>query len=154
MSDPIQHIQSLAHNSFAFSPLLVEFYSCAEKLEKNVLLSYVVIPLLLNKKSYNFFHNANKNSTLITFIQDKERQIDIQSRVSYFKHITHKSLQFCVDTKAIHIDEKLSVHVVDNTKIPYTMAPKSMLGAARKMGKILSEYAIPHCYQLLGVHKI
>ena len=50
MSKFIENISTLQNNTFALTPLLVSFYKNLKPTDKNILLAYFVLPLVLNNE--------------------------------------------------------------------------------------------------------
>jgi hypothetical protein len=59
MSNAIESYAVLHNNPFILAPLFREFYSALPQSPKNLLLSYLVLPLVLQPASREFLFRAN-----------------------------------------------------------------------------------------------
>ena len=73
MNKFIDSVYKIHNNPFIFTPLIVAFYEQLEKKPKNILLAYLVLPLVLNERSKQTLQNVRKTSSIHTFIDSSDK---------------------------------------------------------------------------------
>ena len=73
MSKYVDSIYKINNNIFIFTPLFVAFYQNLKPNPKNLLLSYLVLPLVLHKTSQEKIKNSKTTSSIFTFLDSKDK---------------------------------------------------------------------------------
>ena len=116
MSEFVDNIIVLKTNVFALTPLLVSFYRNLKSQENNILLSYFVFPIVLDKKCIEKLKNLRVTSSLSKVTKDKEIMAGFEERFDFYKDITNKCLQYAMECNYIKLSDDMSVSVpADNS---------------------------------------
>ena len=163
MSRYIDSIYKVNNNTFLFTPLIVEFYKRLKVTNKNVLLSYLVLPLVLNKKSKEALISSSTRSSIFSFASNKQKNKDgiknvenifgLPDRIEEYKEQTNRCLQYAIDNGWISLNEDLSVNVV-NSSLNNSSELKDSHKAASNLHKILKDLDVVTIYRLLGIKKL
>lgn len=153
MSKAVESIYNLYNNPFNLSPLIVGFYKSYNGQPKDILLSYLVFPLVLYETSREWLKNAKKTSSIRTFCRKNKNLYGLPERVAEFKEITNQCLQYSIDNKFLEIDDTLTVHVVNQNKNCDSSLNTSFKASAN-LPKLFNELDIVAIYRLLGVKKL
>ena len=154
MSEIINNTHTLFSNTFILTPIILSFYEgyCGQK--KDVLLAYLILPLLLHEKSRCNIFNARKSSRITKVTSDKDSIAGLPLRVEEYKQITNQCLQYAIDCKMIHVNEYMQVEVSD----VYNPSPIGFLNehhrAAKKLNNIFNTHDVVTIYKLLGIKKL
>lgn len=162
MNKYIESVHRVNNNTFVLTPLIVEFYKKLHKTEKNILLAYLVLPLVLNEKSRDSLLRVNTRSSIYSFISNKvkkgssknvENIFGLPYRIENYKSITNSCLQYAIDNKWIEVNSDLSVNVLEES-----MVSSDNLNSAQKASsnlyKIFKDLDVVTVYRLLGIKKI
>lgn len=157
--DSIKNISIIYNNPFIFSPLFVEFYSSIPQKEKNILLSYLVLPLTLYNPSRVAIKNsqAGSRSTIYSVFSERkteERIFGLEERIKSYKSLTNNSLQYAISSGMLILNDDLSVSIKNPKLANKKLCQKDALTAARKLGLLFAQYDIPTCFGILGVKEI
>lgn len=136
MSKFANNIFSIHNNIFSLTPVIISFYKNYRSREKDILLSYFILPIVLNPEVKVEIKSITSKSNLTRLVSNKKIMAGFQDRFKQFQHITNDCLQYAVDCKYIEIDKKLSVKVI-NTNILYTDTSLSQeINLASKLPKM------------------
>jgi hypothetical protein len=160
MSKAIQHLNILYNNPFLLTPIIVKFYEKYEgKQDKDMLLSYLILPLVLYEGSKLILKNKKKglrtfiNYTKKNEINKNDKLFGLPVRVEDYKELTNLCLQHAFDTGSLQLNRGLSITFlknnfkVDNSSVVY-------LKAAENLALLLKKEKITHIYMRLGIKKI
>lgn len=153
MSKYIENIETLQHNVFALTPLLVSFYKNMPKQEKNLLLAYFVFPIVLNKRCLEKLKVVQTRTPLSRLTGDKEFMAGFEERFVYYKDITNRCIQYAVDCGYIEIDAKLSVTVVQGERYQTDTRLTESLKLANQLYRLFRKNVI-NTYYLFGIKAI
>lgn len=150
MSNAIRSFTVIHNNPFILAPLLELFYAALPKRPKNILLSYLVLPLVLFPPSQSFLAGARANSSIRTMVKGRERLYGLCERVEEYKALTNLCIQHAVDSGSIAIEEDLSVLTII-PRLDASLCPRASAKAASKLGILFAPYEIQTIYRSLGV---
>ena len=105
----IEYLYTLYNNIFAYTPLLHSFYEEYIGQDKDILLSYLILPLVLNETSRNKLVKLTARSSLFTFCKYEECIIGLPERIKQYKAVTNDCIQYGVDRGLFR---KLPIHLV------------------------------------------
>ncbi len=155
MSKYIESIYKVNNNTFLLTPLIVEFYKELQWTRNNVLLSYLVLPLVLNKKSKEFLMTASTRSSIHSFVSKKnvENIFGLPDRIMEYKEQTNHCLQYAIDCGWVSLNEDLSVSV-SNTSLEISSELEESQKAASNLKKVFKDLDVVTIYRLLGIKKL
>ena len=148
MTNAIDHLSTLYFSPVIHKKLFLEFYINTKLRANNILLAYLILPLYFNSKTRLFFENANKKSSLITFVSKRERISNIEKKVHDFREITNRCLQMLVDENIIEIQENASI------KVNFNQEPQYKNRFSENISRILSDNDVAVTYRMLGIKKL
>lgn len=146
------HIYTLRRTPFALAPVIHTFYDHWDGVEKDVLLSYLILPLITYKPIRNFLSNSNRKSSIRTLTQEASRIVGLELRLEEFKPITNAALLILTSEKSIALNEDMSVTTLG--KIREENADESLIKLARKLAVILTGENVVSTYRTLGLKSL
>lgn len=150
MSKFIENISTLQNNTFALTPLLVSFYKNLKPTDKNILLAYFVLPLVLNNEFLEKIQKITTASNLSRITRDKDIMAGFEERFYFYKEQTNMCLQYAIDCRYIEVDKNLTVIVInDNNRLADTRLDKS-LRLASQLSNIFTKNVI-NTYYAFGI---
>ncbi len=153
MIKTIKHVHKVYNNPFLLTPLILSFYKNYSGQPKDILLSYLVLPLILHDSSRAWLKGANKNSSLTTFGRNRENYYGLPERIEEYKNITNKCIQYAVDKKVIIINNEMQVSLLQSEIETPTYLGDS-IKAAENIYKIFKNLGIASIYRSLGVKQL
>lgn len=153
MTGAIDNICTLHYSPYILAPLLERFYESLSVRPNNILLSYLVFPLLMSPKSMVKFKNANSRSSLHTLTSYRDSFFGLEEKVAEFKEITNKSLFLLIEGGGLELGSDMSVSFQEKT-LDDSVCSHEQLRAAKNLGIMMTPYDIPTCYRILGVRNI
>ncbi len=153
MSNALDYISTLYFTPYKTGPLLAYFYKQLDPSSKNILLSYLVLPLILTPDSRIKLKHSNIRSNLVTFSSEKQVLFGLQDKVIEFKERTNKCLLLLIENKTIILNEDLSVNFNDH-QLESSATPKDYIRASKNLGILLNKYNVVDCYRMLGLQKL
>ncbi|MFA8341420.1 MAG: three component ABC system middle component [Rhodothermaceae bacterium] len=154
MSKFADSIYKLNNNPFVFSPLFIQAYKNFVQIEKNILLSYLILPLVLNQNSCKSLKYSKSNSSMQTFSSKNENLFGLTDRIELYKPITNLCLQYLIDNKVFTLNENLSIIIENTDRIPGTNRKDDYMKAAAKIHNIFKDFDVISIYRELGVKKL
>jgi len=158
MSKYTENLYTIHNNIFVLTPLFIEFYSNLQVTPKNILLSYLVLPLVLYEQSQQKIKTSNSRSSIHSFLNSKEKDkrenvYGLPERVEEYKAITNQCLQYALDNNWIEIDKDLRVNVIEkqSNKIPNL---QDAFIASKKLCNIFQDLDVVTIYKALGVKQL
>lgn len=148
-----QNYATLTQSPLVLAPVIESFFYALERQERNILLGYLVLPIVLHAPSRQFLGNARSTSSLITFCRNKEFLAGLSTRVERWKHVSGVAMQNSVSCHHLEVKEDLSIaagHVANEVD---GLMPKETK-AAKKLAHLMSPYSVAAVYRILGVGKL
>lgn len=149
---PSDHIYTLHRTPFSLAPLIHSFYDEWESEERDILLSYLILPLISYKPMHKFLRGAKRNSSLRTMISDPSRLIGLALRVEEFKPITNAALLILKAEKSLEVNSDMSV--VSINKVRTVNSNKDLLRFSRKLAMVFSGEDVVSIYRMLGLKSL
>lgn len=146
------HIYTLRRTPFVLAPVIHSFYDHWDPTEKDILLSYLVLPLVTYKPLQRFLHYAGKTSSLRTLMQEPSRVLGLEVRIEEYKSITNACLLILTSEKSFKINEDMSVET--QGKIREENADAQILKYARKLAVVLTGENVVSVYRSLGLKSL
>lgn len=119
MSKFADNILIIHNNVFSLTPIIISFYKNYRSREKDVLLAYFILPIVLNPYVLNEIKNITIKSNLTRLVANKKIMAGFQNKFEQFQQVTNDCLQYAIDCKYIEIDKNLSIKII-NKDILYT----------------------------------
>ena len=158
MNKFIDSVYKIHNNPFIFTPLIVAFYEQLEKKPKNILLAYLVLPLVLNERSKQTLQNVRKTSSIHTFIYSsdkskRENVFGLPERIKNYKEITNQCIQHAIDNQWIKVNDDLSIEFLKKVGNKVENLNQSFK-ASSNLHKIFRDLDVVAIYRLLGVKEL
>ena len=139
---------------FAYTPLLYSFYEKYTGQDKDILLSYLILPLVLNETSRNKLVNLTTRSSLFTFCKYEECIVGLPKRIKQYKAVTNDCIQYGIDSELFTISDSLHIEVSKLENSKNFIVDNDKIKAAKKLAMILKSFDIPTIYRNLGVAEL
>ncbi|RXI45761.1 hypothetical protein CRU99_03435 [Malaciobacter mytili] len=158
MSKYVDSIHKLNNNIFVLTPLFVAFYKNLKQTPKNLLLSYLVLPLVLYKTSQQTIKKSRMDSSVFTFLNSKvkskrENVYGLPKRVHEYKEITNQCILYAIENKWLKLENDLSIVVLEEQK-NNMMNLDDAYKASSKLCNIFKELDVISIYRQLGVKEL
>lgn len=158
MNKFIKNMHTIYNNSFIFTPLLVEFYKTLPTTENNILLAYLVLPLVLHESSKGTLKNVKSSSSIYTFTDTKNKTkqdslFGLQDRIINYKKLTNQCLQHAINGNFIEIEDNLSIKFTKQLE-NNTIFLSESFKASSNLCKIFKDLDAITIYKLLGIKKL
>jgi len=150
MSKFVDHIFTIHNNPFMLFPLICEFFKTTPTKSNNILLAYLVLPLVLNEQCRTTLIKAKTTSSILSFATKNENLFGLPERLEDYKNLTNQCILQAKNMGIIAINDDLSVSVLG--AVPSTSADfKDHLKASKNIHKIIKELDVVTVYRILGV---
>ena len=150
MSKFIENISTLQNNTFALTPLLVSFYKNLKPTDKNILLAYFVLPLVLNNVFLEKIQKITTASNLSRITRDKDIMAGFEERFYFYKEQTNMCLQYAIDCRYIEVDENLTVTVINADNRSMDIRLDKSLRLASQLSNIFTKN-VTNTYYAFGI---
>jgi hypothetical protein len=149
----LESFSTLHFSPYVVAPLIEVLYQDLPPSPKNLLLSYLIYPLVLNPSSREFLRHANKTSSLRTLAKIGERLHGIADSVRQYRQLTNLSVQLAVDVGSLRIDQEAAIHFLES-KLDCSVTSTELLRASKNLGKVLSSHDTVAAYRFLGIKEL
>ena len=158
MSKYVDSIYKINNNIFVLAPLFVSFYKNLQPTPKNLLLSYLVLPLILYQTSQQKIKTSNSRSSIFSFLNSKEKTkrenvYGLPKRVQEYKEISNQCILYAINNGWLKLNEDLSVTVVKEQKNNIENLDDAFK-ASSKLCNIFQELDVIAIYRQLGVKEL
>ena len=151
MSNIISEVVKIKFNSFSLAPAMLSFYENCHVKQDNVLLLYLLFPVVLNSDWIGGSPKAQKRSRLETWVKENRIHIEgLPERISTFQRLSETTLQYCIDMEYARLDEKNNVVVTSNpfkSKGRYT-------DSAIRLTRLIGTSTPAKVYATLGIKEL
>ena len=152
MNTAADHLYTLHRNAFALAPVIQSFYLNRGPIEKDVLLSYLVLPLVSFPAMQDYLHTANRTSSIRTMTSESSRLIGLSLRISEYEPITNKALLILRSDESLQLSDDLSVRVSENRNSEN--ADPKILRYARQLAMVFRNESVVTIYRMLGLKSL
>ena len=157
MSKYADSVYKINNNIFVFTPLFVAFYKNLKPNPKNLLLSYLVLPLVLHKTSQEKIKNSKTTSSIFTFLDSKDKNkrenvYGLPKRVQDYKEITDQCILYAIKNKWLKLNDDLSVAFLKQQNSISSL--NSAFKASSKLCNIFKNLDVVSIYKQLGVKEL
>lgn len=146
----IEHYVTLTRSPLLLSPIIESFFQETTPFDKNLLLGYLVLAIVLHPPSRNFLCNANARSSVRSFCADRSRLAGLPQRVAELRTTTSLAVQNAIDCDRLILKPDLSVEYAEKPNNLRLEMP-SEIKAAKRLASLFEPYDVPTIYRLLGV---
>ena len=150
----IEYLYTLYNNIFAYTPILHSFYQEYIGQDRDILLSYLILPLVLNETSRNKLVNLKTRSSLFTFCKYEDCIIGLPERIKQYKAVTNDCIQYGVDRGLFTVSDSLHIEVSKLENSENFIVDNDKIKASKKIAMILKSFDIPTIYRNLGVAEL
>ena len=151
MSNIISEVVKVKYNSFTLAPAMLSYYESCQVKKDNVLLLYLLFPVILNSDWIVKSPIPRKKSRLDSWVKDNRIHIEgLPERMSTFQHLSETTFQYCIDMEYLKVDERNNVVVVNN---PFRTKSKFDNSAIR-LSRIIGESTPAKVYATLGIREL
>lgn len=146
-----KHIQILNSNPFLCGLILQSFYNGLGKKECDILLQYLVLPIVLYGETRKTLTEINIRTDLEKYVdKNKLSLLELQNRIDQFKNLTNQALIYLHNHKKIKLDSTIEVIEPVNYET-YSNDLKNYLRASHYFGNLLSNSDTITVYKTLNV---
>lgn len=153
MTSAIVHIDNIHNNAYILAPIIESFYENAKNRKNNLLLSYLILPLIMHEESRTRILNSNVNSSIYTIFADSSRIYGINERTESYKEVTNKCILLSVMEKSIRIENDMSICFVEK-RIDSVFCDQDKIKSAKKLAELFNSHEIIEIYRKLGIKKL
>jgi len=155
MKKIVDNISIIQNNIFVLTPLFVAFYKNYQGKKNDLLLSYLILPIVLNQKCIETLQNINAKSNLIKLVSNKDCMVGFSERFEFYKQITNQCIQYAIDCRYIKIIDNLQVKVInDEIQSIDLVALSASMNLASKLFKLFKSLDIVHIYYAFGIKNL
>ncbi|HGL4053812.1 TPA: three component ABC system middle component [Citrobacter koseri] len=147
-----EHLYTLHRTPFALAPIIHGFYQDWESIENDVLLSYLILPIVTYKPMHSFLKGARRDSSIRTMSSEAGRLLGLEVRVKEFKPITNAALLILTSEDKLKIDSNLSVKSINKPNI--ANSDKHLFRYGQKLSMVLSGENVVSIYRMLGLKSL
>lgn len=147
-----EHLYTLHRTPFALAPVIHSFYQDWDPIENDVLLSYLILPIVTYKPMHTFLKGARKDSSIRTMSSEASRLIGLAMRVEEFKPITNAALLILAAEKSLEITSELSVLTIKSPQV--CNSDKFLLRYGQKLSMVFSGENVFSIYRMLGLKSL
>lgn len=149
---PIDHLFTLQRTPFALAPVIHRFYEFSGTKERDILLSYLVLPMVLYPPMRTFLMGARATSSLRSMCKEQSRLVGLAARVKDFKSLTNAAMLILTAERGIKVAEDLSVKSIGRVQGANTN--KELLEAGRKLAAVFADEDVVSIYRTLGLKSL
>jgi hypothetical protein len=150
--NPIDHLFTLQRTPFALAPVIHQFYEFSDAKERDVLLSYLVLPMVLYPPMRTYLMGARVTSSLRTMCKEQKRLVGLAARVQDFKPLTSAAMLILAAERGIEVTDNLSVRSIGDVRA--ANANKELLEAGRKLAACFADVDVVSIYRTLGLKSL
>ncbi len=152
MSNMISEVLKLKYNSVTLAPAMLTYFENCEVEKDNVLMVYLLLPVILNNDWINGSPIVKKASRFDSWVRENRIHIEgLPERLSTFQSLTETTLQYCIDNELVRVDESNNVVIIKN---PYKKNKGVLIDSARRLSKLMGKTTAAKAYATLGIKKL
>lgn len=154
MSNIISEVIKIKYNPFTMAPVLLSYYEACKVDYDNVLLVYLLFPVILSSDWMQGSPRVQTRSRLETWVRDNKLHIEgLPERLQTFQYLSETTLQYCIDMEYAKVDENNNVIVVNN---PYKSKGRKALfeDSATRLAKLFGTNSPTTIYATLGIKEL
>jgi hypothetical protein len=145
---PIEHLFTLQRSPIALAPVIHNFYAHSKPRERDLLLSYLVLPMVLYPAMQDYLLTVRKTSNLRTLCKEQKRLVGLTYNTQQFKSLTNAALLVLQAERSIQLNDELTVTSIKDVRA--SNANPKQLEAARRLSMVCAEADVVSIYRTLG----
>lgn len=149
-ANAIQHYVTLTRSPLLLAPVIESFFQEIRPSEKNILLGYLVLPMVLYPPSRDFLKNARASSSIRTLCSEKKRLAGLPQRVNELRSTSGLAMQNSINCARLILRPDLSLEYGEHL-IDASHGMQVEIKAAKHLASIFEPYDVTTVYRLLGV---
>ncbi|NBF16782.1 hypothetical protein GV729_16075 [Pseudomonas sp. Fl4BN2] len=147
-ASPIEHLFTLQRSPIALAPIIHNFFANSQPRERDLLLSYLVLPMVMYPAMQTYLLTVIKTSNLRTLCKDQSRLVGLTQNTQQFKSLTNAALLVLKAERSIEITKDLTVKSIADVRA--ANANPKQLEAARRLSMVCAEADVVSIYRTLG----
>ena len=145
---PIKQLFTLQRSPIALAPVVHKFFHSSSPRDRDLLLSYLVLPMVLHPLMQKYLLTVRKTSNLRTLCQEQSRLVGLVNNTHLLKKLTNSALLVLTAEKGIQVSQSLSIKSIASVKDGN--ANPDHLEAARRLAIVFAEVDVVSIYRTLG----
>lgn len=154
MSRAVDSIYTILNNPFTYEELFTTFYKNYNNKENDLLLSYLILPLVLNEDSRRKILHLNKKSNLLSLTKDRNSIIGLELMITENMTLTNKCIQLCLAHGYLILGNKMELVRTDKLLSQKVLNDNELSRAVKKIAQLIETYDVVSVYRMLGVKNI
>ena len=154
MNNLIEHTYTLYNNPFVLTPLILSFYKSYNGCDNDILLAYLVFPLVLHDESQKSIISSKITSRLSKLTKNKEAISGLHERINEHKQLTNLCIQYAIDNHLLTINENMSLSVVVDKIGEVDRGLSNAIKASSKLKNIFGKLDVVSIYKFLGIKEL
>lgn len=152
MNNIVTDVLKIKYNALTLAPAMVAFYEECKVERDNLLLLYLVFPVIINPDWLSRLPKVQSNSRLETWARKNLLYLEgLPDRFVTFKQLSEHTFQYCIDMGYLTITDNNNVLVIKNIEDQNkTLISKS----ASRLAKLFSTNTVLKIYSILGIREI
>lgn len=146
-------LQTIKFNAFSLAPLVLSFFKDCTVSKDNVLLAYLILPMIYSEKWRNLDYGIRTDSDIRNWImKDKVPTNGLVERLVFFQEFTTTILQYCFDKKWASLDENNNI-IVQNI-LEWNDPSNATMKYVSKINNLFHGMTVAQIYSSLGIDKL
>jgi hypothetical protein len=154
MSNFSESIHSIYNNPFILTPVLISFYKNYLGRNNDILLSYLIFPIVLEQEHVLRIKQVTSRTPLSRFTKDKDFISGFYDRLNTYRDITNLCLQYAIDSKYIRVEKDMRVKVITEDTLFVDPLLRDALELANKLHKVFKKINVVNIYQAFGIKEL
>lgn len=151
MSNIISDVVKIKFNSFVLAPDILSYYENCQVKQDNVLLLYLLFPIVLNSDWIGGSPRVQKRSRLESWVKENKIHVEgLPERIKTFQRLSETTLQYCIDMDYAEVNEKNNVVVKSN---PFQNKGRYTESVIR-LTKLIGTSSPAKVYATLGIREL
>ncbi|MEG1089886.1 MAG: three component ABC system middle component [Acinetobacter sp.] len=147
-----EYLYTLHRTPFALAPIIHGFYQDWEPVEKDLLLSYLILPIVTYRPMHGFLKGARIDSSIRTMSSVTSRLVGLEIRVEEFKPITNAALLILASEGSLEITQELSIKTLKKPNVDNS--DKNLFRYGQKLSMVLAGENVVSIYRMLGLKSL
>jgi hypothetical protein len=154
MKKIVENISIIHNNIFVLTPLLISFYKNYKGQKNDLLLSYLILPIVLNPKCIEELKVVRSNSNLVRLVANKECMAGFAERFEFYKQIANQCLQYAIDCKYIIVTKELQIKVVNSEGLYTDPSLSNSITLASNLHNLFKSLDVINIYYAFGIKNL
>lgn len=152
-TNAVHHYATLARSPLLMAPIIESFFQEIKPSKRNILLGYLVLPLVLYPPSREFLNRAKATSSIRTLSSDRRRIAGLPQRVAELRSTSSLAMKNSIACGRLILSSDLSLKYCEHES-DHKQGMQTEIRAASRLAVIFKDYEVTTIYRLLGVTKL